>query len=236
MVVIEFPNLAEQGAAMNRLAALLEKTQAPRHRVLSNPELASLIAQGGDSPQTFLQGHDYRGSGLALFFGLAQAQRLNLDAAERRLLKILIGAGVMAPARGVEQGYVSLGLQALITFSATQADDPSTPAHETTDETQRASILRHEVSHGRFYTRLGYQAHCRQFWLTALTEPQRERIRLYLAGAGYNRHDEELMLNEAQAFMMHTADQRAFMAQDIGMTPAQLDAMRAQFWRTLPPE
>ena len=36
--------------------------------------------------------------------------------------------------------------------------------------------------------------------------------------------------------MMHTPDRRAFMAQDIGMTPAQLEALRERFWRTLPTE
>ena len=236
VVVIEFPNLAEQGAAMNRLAALLEKTDAPRDRLLGNAELASLIAQGGDSPQTFYQGHDYGGAGLARFFSMAQAQQLALDTAERRLLQILTDAGVLAPARDGAQGYVQIGLQALISFSATQVDDPSTPASETIDEVQRESILRHEASHGRFYTRTGYQAHSRRFWQTELSEPQRERIRVYLASAGYNRQDEELMLNEAQAFMMHTPDRRAFMAQDIGMTPAQLDALRERFWRTLPAE
>lgn len=236
VVVIEFPNLAEQGAAMNRLAALLEKTDAPRDRLLGNAELASLISQSGDNPQTFYQGHDYGGAGLARFFNLALTQRLELDAAERRLLQILIDAGVLAPARGGAQGYVELGLQALISFTATQADDPSTPANETIDEGQRESILRHEISHGRFYTRPGYQAHARRFWQTELSEPQRERIRDYLAGSGYNRQDEELMLNEAQAFMMHTPDKRAFMAQDIGLTPAQLEALRERFWRTLPAE
>ena len=236
MVVIEFPNLAEQGAAMNRMAALLEKTDAPRDRVLGNAELAGLIARGGDNPQTFYQGHDYGGDGLARFFNLAQAQGLALDAAERRLLQILIDAGVLAPALDGTQGHVGLGLQALISFTATQADDPSTPANETIDEGQRESILRHEASHGRYYTRPGYRAHARRFWQTELSEPQRERIRVYLAGAGYNRQDEELMLNEAQAFMMHTPDRRAFMAQDIGMTPAQLEALRERFWRTLPTE
>ena len=236
VVVIEFPNLAEQGAAMNRLAALLEKTDAPRDRLLGNAELANLIHQGGDNAQTFYQGHDYGSAGLARFFNLAQAQQLALDAAERRLLQILIDAGVLAPARDSAQGYVAVGLHAVISFTATQADDPSTPANETIDEGQRESILRHEASHGRFYTRLAYQAHCRRFWQTELSEPQRERIRAYLAGAGYNRNDEELMLNEAQAFLMHTPDQRAFMAQDIGLAPAQLDALRERFWRTLPTE
>ena len=236
VVVIEFPSLAQQGAAMNRLAALLEKTNAPRDRVLGDVELGGLIAQAGDNPQTFYQGHDYGSAGLARFFSMAQAQHLALNADERRLLQLLIDAGVLAPAAEGGPGFTALGLQALISFPAMQQDDPSTAANETIDQDQRESILRHEASHGRFYTRPAYQAHSRRFWQTELTEPQRERIRVYLDRAGYNRNDPELMLNEAQAFLMHTPDRRAFTAQDIGMTPAQLDALREQFWRTLPPE
>ncbi len=236
VLVIEFPNLAEQGAAMNRVAALLEKTGAPRDRVLGDAELHDLISRGGDNPQTFYLGHDYVSAGLARFFALAQAQQLALNPHEQRLLVVLTGAGVVVPASGGAPGYVSPKVQALITFTAPQTDDPATPADEGIDEGQRESILRHEASHGRFYTRPVYQAHSRQFWRTELTEPQRERIRVYLASAGYNRQDEELMLNEAQAFLLHTPDQRAFMAQDIGMTPAELDALQTRFWRTLPSE
>ena len=81
ILVIEFPNLAEQGAAMNRLAALLEKAGTPRDRVLSDRELTALIARNGDNAQTFYGGHDYEGAAMARFFRLAtaQGQVLNLD-------------------------------------------------------------------------------------------------------------------------------------------------------------
>ncbi len=236
VLVIEFPNLAEQGVTMNRIAALLEKTGAPRDRVLGELELAGLIALAGDTGSTFYQGHDYRSAGLARFFTLAQSQGLALNPHELRLRELLVGAGVLAAAGPGAPGYMSPAVQALITFTATQADDPATPGNETIDARQRESIFRHELSHGRFYSRPVYQAHCRQFWREAFTEPQRERIRSYLAGAGYNRQDEELMLNEAQAFLMHTPDQRAFRAQDIGMDDIELEMLRERFWRTLPPE
>lgn len=234
VLVIEFPSLAEQGATMNRIAALLEKTGAPRDRVLGDLELAGLIALAGDTAASFYQGHDYGSAGLARFFTLAQAQGLTLNRHELRLRDLLVGAGLLATAGPGAPGYKSPGVQALITFTATQADDPGSPGDETIDARQRESIFRHELSHGRFYTQPVYQAHCRQFWREALTEPQRERIRSYLAGAGYNRQDEELMLNEAQAFLMNTPDQRAFRAQDIGMDDAELQALRVRFWRTLP--
>lgn len=226
VVVIEFPSLAEQGATLNRIAALFEKAGAPRDRVLDDAELAALIARSGDTSPTFYQGHDYQGAELSRFYALARAQGLQLSAQELRLQRELLAAA--ASPEG--DGYPA----ALISFTAIQPDDPATPVDETVDAERRASVLRHEASHGRFYTRPVYREHCRRFWREVLTEPQRERVRTYLASIGYDRNDEELMLNEAQAFMMNTADERAFPPEVIGMTAAELAALRRRFWQTLP--
>ncbi|MBC7940371.1 MAG: hypothetical protein H7Z19_11505 [Chitinophagaceae bacterium] len=236
VLVIEFPGLAAQGAAMNRIAALLEKADAPRDRVLDDAQLAALIARVGDNSQTFYQGHDYDSSGLARFYALVQQQALKLTAQERRLQKQLQAAGLLAPTGEPPSNTSERSAWALITFTATQPDDPATPIDETVDAVRRASVLRHEISHGRFYVQPVYRLHCQRFWREVLSEGQRENIRSYLAGIGYDRHDEELMLNEAQAFMMNTADTRAFNAAGIGMTEDELAALRTRFWQTLPPE
>jgi len=152
--VIEFPDLAEQGAAMNRVAALLEKAGAPRDRVLSDADLAAFIARHGDNARTFYGGHDYDNAGMARFFGLAAAQRQVLNPQEDRLRRLLVRTGVL---REGAQGLVANGVQAVITFTAIQADDPTTPVDETVDERRRASVLRHEVSHGWFITRPAYR-------------------------------------------------------------------------------
>lgn len=231
VLAIEFPSLADQGAAMNRVAALLEKADAPRDRVLADVELAALIARTGDNSQTFYQGHDYEGAGLARFYALVQQQGQPLNAQEVRLRRVLLSSGLLVE---TPEGLRPQGTQAVITFTATQADDPSTPVDEMVDERRRESVLRHESSHGRFYTRPGYREHCRRFWREALTEPQRELMRRYLAGRGYDRRDEDLMLNEAQAFLMHTPDTRAFNAEGVGIPDAVLSDLRTRFWRTLP--
>lgn len=231
VLVLEFPSLAVQGAAMNRMAALLEKADAPRDRVLSDVELASFIARLGDNAQTFYQGHDYDGASLARFFGLVARQRQPLNAEEQRLRALLLAAGILV--EGAD-GLQAPGSQAMITFSATQADDPGTPMDETVDERRREAVLRHELSHGQYFTRPDYREHCKRFWREVLSEPQREAIRRYLAGLGYDRSNEELMLNEAQAFLMHTSDARAFHAGLIGMTEPALAELRTRFWRSLP--
>lgn len=231
MLAIEFPSLAEQGAAMNRLAALLEKADAPRDRVLTDAELAALITRAGDNAQTFYQGHDYDGPGLARFFTLVQRQGQALNAQEQRLRSVLLGSGLLVE---TPEGLRPQGVQAVITFTATQADDPATAADETVDDRRRDSVLRHEFSHGRYFTRPVYRDHCRRFWREGLTDAQRELMRRYLAGLGYDRSDEELMLNESQALLMHTPDTRAFSAEAVGIPDAELSDIRTRFWRSMP--
>jgi hypothetical protein len=233
VLVVEFPNLAAQGAAMNRMAALLEKADAPRDRVLDDAALAALIARNGDNSQTFYQGHDYDGNGLARFYALVDKQSQALTGEEARIRHVLVEQGLLTES---PEGVRPVGAQAVITFTAIQQDDPATPADETIDERRRESVLRHEISHGRFYTRPVYREHCRHFWRETLTETQREGFRRYLATLGYDRHDDELMLNEAQAFLLHTPDTRAFNAQGVGIAEEVLAELRTRFWRTLPPE
>lgn len=226
ILVIEFPNLREQGAAMNRIAALLEKAGAPRDRVLDDLELQQLIVRNGDNAQTFYQGHDYSAVGLARFYMLARRQGLTLGAQELRLEKELLSAGLLgATAAGLE----ARGEQALISFSATQDDDPTTPIDEGLDARRRESVLQHELSHGEFFTNAAYREHCWRFWREALGERERAILRKYLVGLDYDPANEELLVNEMQALLMHTNDTRAFNARSVGVSETVLDGWRAKF-------
>lgn len=226
ILVIEFPNLREQGAAMNRIAALLEKAGAPRDRVLDDAELQRLIVRNGDNAQTFYQGHDYSAVGLARFYNQARRQGLTLGPQEQRLEKELLGAGLLgATATGLE----ARGEQALISFSATQEDDPATPIDEGLDARRRESVLQHELSHGEFFTSATYRAHCWRFWRERLNERERAILRKYLVGLDYDPANEELLVNEMQALLMHTNDTRAFNAQSVGISEALLSEWRARF-------
>ena len=233
VLVVEFPNLSAQGEAMNRMAALLEKADAPRDRVLDDTALAALITRSGDNLQTFYQGHDYNGAGLARFYRLVDGQTQVLNAQEQRMRQLLIAQGLLMAS---PEGLRPVGSQAVITYTAIQKDDPTTPLDETIDERRRESILRHEASHGRFFTRPAYAEHCRRLWREVLDDAQREAFRRYLATLGYDRKDEELMVNEAQAFLLHTPDTRAFSAEGVGISDEVLAELRTRFWRTLPPE
>jgi hypothetical protein len=232
VLVIEFPSLAEQGAAMNRIAALLEKADAPRDRVLDDLQLALLIARSGDSPPSFFLGHDVDDAGLARFYAAVDSQAQPLNPQETRLRRLLAEHGMP----GLAAAPASAPQRALISFTATQADDPSTPADEAIDPLRRASVLRHEISHGRFFTRPAYRAHCERFWREELSEAQRTLFRRFLERLGYDRNDELLMLNETQAFLLHTPDARVFSGALVGLTEDALEALRERFWSTLPPD
>ena len=153
-----------------------------------------------------------------------------LNPSELRLRQLLIDARLLLrQVQGAEATYRSAGVSALVSFSATQADDPKTGPDESMDGTRRASVLRHELSHGEFFTRPEYREHCWNFWRRLLSEPERELWRRYLRGLGYDGGNELLMVNETQALLMHTSDTRDFDAASLGVTATELDGLRARF-------
>jgi hypothetical protein len=226
VLVLQFPGLAEQGAAMNRAAAFVEKAQAPRDRVLGDAELATLIARQGDNAQTFYLGHDYLAEQLARFFSVAAAQRQRLNAHEQRLLQLLLDKRVIAR-KG--ESFDALGLQAIVTFTGTQPDDKATPQDERVDDRRRESVLLHELSHGLYFTSAAYREHCAQFWRQRLTADERKRFRELLGRMNYDLGNEDLLINEMQALLMHTPDTRAFGGASLGLGEAQLAELRARF-------
>lgn len=233
VLVIEFPQLTEQGQAMNRMAAMFEKRNGSRDRVLSEAEMTQLLRRSGDNVATFFEGHDYRGESLATFFTLASRQHLALNADELRLRDLLVEAAVLLPADA--GAFRSPGTQAVVSFTAVQADDPTTEPDETIDQARRETVLRHELSHGEFFTNAAYRAHCWSFWRHRLSERERTLFRRYLEGLDYDPRDEELMVNETQAVLMHTPDPRAFNAAGLGVTEAELAGLRARFRSGHPP-
>jgi hypothetical protein len=236
VLVIEFPNLLEQGLAFNRAAAYIEKKSSTRNRVLSDEELAALVKKSGDSAETFYFGHDYSGEQMKQFFAQSKAQGIALNAQELQLRDVLLKASLLQETRSPAGREVAQlhapGQQAVISFSALQIDDPATKTDEGVDALRRESTLRHELSHGEFFTRPAYQKQSWKFWQKGLNKAEREMFRRMLAGMDYDSDNELLMVNETQAVLMHTPDTRAFDASNLGVTPAQLQDLRMRFERS----
>jgi len=218
VLVLDFPSLAEQGRMLNRIAALVEKSGLPRDRVLDDATLEAAIRTGGSTPETFYYGHNYRAADMARFFMLADRDRVRLNAEEERLRALLRGIGWLEP--GAEGALVSV---------------PHAGVEPWLDQRARAAMLRHELSHGEFFTSPAYAALVWRFWREMLTEQERERFRAALSEASYDPAQEEVMANEAHAFLFHTPDDRFFSPRSLGLSDARLAELRTAFREATPP-
>ena len=218
ILVLDFPTLAQQARMLNRLAALVEKSGLPRDRVLDDAALAAAVTADGGSADTFYYGHNYRAADVARFFILADRDGVRLNAEEERLRELADRLGWLeSPAPG-----------ALVSV-------PAEGSEPWIDAGARAAMLRHELSHGEFFTNPAYAALVWRFWREMLTEAERGRLRDMLAHASYDPALEEVMANEAQAFLFHTPDERFFSAPSVGFTPERFAALRAAFVEAMPP-
>ncbi|MBX9700185.1 MAG: hypothetical protein K2X74_12165 [Acetobacteraceae bacterium] len=214
--VLLFPTLEEQGATLNRMAALIEKAGQPRDRLLDDQELARAIRESGDSPATWYLGHDYNGSDLARFFALAERDGIALNAGELWLRDRFREARAQLPP-GTEIALIST----------------ANPDHRM-DAAMRAAILRHEIGHGHFFTLPDFAAHVMRVWRERFTEGERRAFREFLAREGYDPSNETLMANEAMAYLLFTPDPRFFAARHVGMTEPEVARLRALLRDGLP--
>jgi hypothetical protein len=217
ILVLDFASLHEQGLMLNRVAAMVEKAGLPHDRVLTDDELDKAIRAQGETVETFYYGHDYAASALVRFFALADEENVELNAQEEKLRALLRQAGWFAA--GNTAGLISvpaIGSDAKITASA------------------REAILRHELSHGEFFSNPAYAAYVHSFWMNALTELERGAFRRFLAKEQYDAGDEELMYNEMQAYLMFTRDRLFFSPAMAGLSDARLTELRRMFLGGMP--
>lgn len=217
VLVLDFPSLRQQGEMLNRIAALVEKAGQPRDRVLTDPELAAAIRAAGETVESYYYGHDYRAADLARFFALADRDHVQLTREEEQLRGLLRQEGWLSP--GAVAALISI---------------PRLGAEKFIDEAARATILHHELSHGEYFTDPDYAGFTRRFWHTVMTDDDRARFRAFLASQGYDTGLEDLMMNEMQAYLMHTPDQRFFNARAVGLPQERLDRLRVLFAAEMP--
>jgi hypothetical protein len=217
ILVLDFASLLEQGRMLNRIAALVEKTGLPHDRVLTSFEIAAAIRASGDTVETFYYGHDYDAESVIRFFALADRDNIRLVGEEDRLGRLIRQAGWFEPhAQAAMISVPQVGADAHVTRAA------------------RATILHHELSHGEYFTNPAYVALVHQFWTQTLTASERDRIRRFLRSEGYDQGLEEVMENEAQAYLMFTDGAEFFTPEMIGMGQARLAELRNGFYRTMP--
>ena len=206
--VLDFPTLTQQAAALNRVAALVEKAGLPRDRVLTQAEMAAVITAAGDTAETFYFGHNYRGADLARFFALAARDRLPLTTEETWVTHQLARAQTLhRPGADI----------VLVSISAPQG---------AMDAAARSSILRHELGHGLFGTVAGFAEHVTRVWQTRFTENDRAAFRVFLHREGYDTSDARLVVDETQAYLLFTPDPRFFSPGLVGLSAERVAQLR----------
>ena len=206
--VADFPSLASQAAALNRVAALIEKANAPRDRVLTEAEFGRLIAEGNQPAELYYMGHNYRGEDLARFFALLRRQGLGPRPEEAR-----VEAWLAEMRRQVPNGEV-----ALITIPR---------ADGVVDAAAREAILRHEIAHGFYFVDPLFAGYVRRSWAERFPPAAREAFRRFLAAEGYDVTNEDLVINEAMAYVLFTPDPRFFSPAMVGLEPEAVEELRA---------
>jgi hypothetical protein len=221
--VIDFPSLAAQGRMFNRIVALIERIGVGQARVFDDNELSRFIRSVGKTEFTFAYGNDFLISELVIFFNLAEHGNISLTEEELALRGFLLEQSMIRERYGFLQ---AVRPSAVILSIPQQREGGNEP---TVSFGARKTILTHEISHAEFYTNPQYRSWCRKFWRNTLNEQQRSILRNFLARSGYDPQNEDLMVNEAQAYLLYTPDPRAFSAQLLGTSEAQIEAMRNAF-------
>jgi hypothetical protein len=217
ILVLDFASLHDQGRTLNRVAALVEKAALPHDRILTDGELDAAIQAQGDTVETFYYGHDYAASSLVRFFQLADSEHVELDSQEEILRALLRQEDWFTP--GLVAGLISL---------------PAVGSSPKVTAAARAAILRHELSHGEFFSNPAYAEYVHNFWLTTLNEAERAAFRSFLGKEQYDTSEEELMFNEMQAYLMFTRDPLFFTPGMAGLTPARLAELQSRFLAGMP--
>lgn len=229
--VFDFPNLTQQGRSFNRITQLTEQQiTEPYPRVLNNQELNKHVEASRRTQADFAFGHDVMVSELTQFFNLAERDKIELNPEEIEIRDFLVAQGLMRNWRGIFQA-----LKPNVVLLSIPQPQEKRAAEPRVSEGARYAILLHEMSHGEFYSNTYYATFCRRFWADSLGDTQREAFKKFLASYNYTTTADELLINEMQAYLMFTPDAASFSAKKLGVSEAELEAMRDAFRKGKPP-
>lgn len=230
VIVLDFPTMTQQGRTFNRITQLTEQFSEPYKRVLTGGEFSKYLESIRRTDSNFAYGHDVLVSELALFYNLADRDKIELTAEEAVLREFLVEQGLLRSWRGINQALKPDVV--LVTVPQTRERGDGEP--KITDLARRA-ILLHELSHGEFYSNAYYANYCRKFWSETLTDNQRAIFTKFFSKYNYSVNQDELLVNEMQAYLMFTPDPNSFSAAKLGVSDEELAEMRNAFRRGRPP-
>ncbi len=212
IIVMIFPSLLQQGLTLNRIGAFVEQAGLPHDHVLNDAGLTAAIAAAHTTVETYYYGHDYCAADLLRFFVTAKSDGIVLRPEEAALERLL-----------QRENMLQLGANGALISLPPPGNTPLL------DQAARAAILRHEIAHGVYFTDPTYVAYVRHFWLSVMNAEQRGHFRHFLGGEGYDTSDDNLIMDETQAYLVHTPDPRFFNAAAVGMPPEDVADLRHKF-------
>ncbi len=229
--ILDVPGLEQLGLTFNRVTQFKEHQAGEAYpRVLTSDELARYIAASNKTVATFAAGHDLRVSDLVQFFNFAQRDKVELFPQEYALRDFMIEQGLMMEWREMYRAQKPHAV--ILSIPQVQDRRASEPA---VTSNMRYAILLHELAHAAFHTNPFYKKYCTAFWTDGLAESQKETFRRFLASMRYSIDDEDLVINEMQAYLMFTPDTGSFSAARLGVSKKELAIMRDSFAKGRPP-
>lgn len=230
VLVLDMPNVEDQSRVFARLVIFIERSSAPRHRILSVDEVLKWRLANKETLATLTIGNNIRANDFALFFNTARLQAEPITEDEQWLLARLLEHGVI---KAVENGYESHAPEKIV-ISAPQVSKIEGCANCTITPLKRDLILRHELAHARFITDQVYRNYVWWFWHNILTSQQRVDISKYLRSLGYDLGAPDMLINEMQAFLIHTPESEYFSSRAAGMSGKQMTELHAAFKKHFP--
>ena len=229
--IFDFPGLGYQGRSFNRITQFTEQqTTEPYPKVLGNQELARYIEAARRTSADFAFGHDVLISEMVQFYNFALRDKVELNPEEIAIREFLVEQGLIRLWRGFYQAM----RPDVVVLAVPQTQDRKA-GEPMVSPGARYAILLHELAHGEYYSNTHYMKFCQRFWYETLTENQRESFKRFLANFNYAVNNEELLINEMQAYLMFTPDPKSFSARKLGVSESELQSMREAFRRGSPP-
>ncbi|MCH7471448.1 hypothetical protein IIA79_00650 [bacterium] len=200
--IVHFETYLLQGQTLNRFATYIEKV-GTRGTHVSWRQMMHYLHANGLTMENVYGAHDYRTRDMARFFNAVFAAGDRLNVQEQRLLDTLAGLGLLAWDED-QAAWAHTGEQAVLSF-ATRYLGNEKPSSQVLGQRGRPFEVRalyHETRHGLYFTEPRYAQACRDYWHEVLSEDDRRAFRLLLLLMNYDPADEELIINEWQAYLL----------------------------------
>lgn len=175
ILIFDFRDYAVQSAFLKRLSFFVEK-KGSAGRLLPNSVIDPLHGWNA---------HDYRAKDLARFFQLAKEEDFLLNPEEYMLRDILLDRGILR----ISSGNYEPGEGGLLSISRESSDR------------LRYLFITHEGYHGLYFASPEYRRSVEEYW-SGLSEAEQRFWRLFLDWKWYNTEDNDLVINEFQAYLM----------------------------------